>query len=57
MKPHIAYLACFAKYRLFWIFEKVQPFLKPHILFYGNGLAISHGLPDITHIKVNWLMS
>ena len=27
--------------------------LKPHILFYSNGLAILHGFPDITHVKVN----
>ena len=26
---------------------------KPHILFCINGLAIWHGFPDITHIKVN----
>ena len=25
--------------------------LKPHILFYSNGLAIWHGFRDITHIK------
>ena len=24
-----------------------------HILFYSNGLAIYHGLPNIGHIKVN----
>ena len=27
--------------------------LKPHILFYSNGLAIWHSFPDIIHIKVN----
>ena len=27
--------------------------LKLHILFYSNGLAIWHGFPHITHIKVN----
>ena len=29
------------------------PHLKPHILFYSNGLAIWYDFPDITHIKVN----
>ena len=24
-----------------------------HIMFYSNGVAIWHGFPDITHIKVN----
>ena len=27
--------------------------MKPHIFFFNNGLAIWHGFPDITHIKVN----
>ena len=27
--------------------------LKLYILFYGDGLAIWHGFPDITHIYVN----
>ena len=27
--------------------------LKPHILFYSNGLATLNGLPDIRHIKLN----
>ena len=26
-------------------------FLKPHILFYSNGLVIWHSLPNIVHIK------
>ena len=29
------------------------PYLKLHILFYSNGLAIWSGFPDITHIKKN----
>ena len=29
------------------------PPLKPHILFYSNGLAICHGLPYTGHVKVN----
>ena len=28
--------------------------MKPHILFYGNGLAIWQGLSDIRHIKVDY---
>ena len=34
---------------------RASPFLKPHILFYNNSsdLAIRHGFPVITHIKVN----
>ena len=27
--------------------------LKPHILFHSNGVAIWHGLPDITYINAN----
>ena len=27
--------------------------LKSHILFYSNGPAISHGLPNISNVKVN----
>ena len=27
--------------------------LKPHILFYSNGLASWHNCPDITHMTVN----
>ena len=30
------------------------PYVKPHILFCSNGLAIWHGLSDIKHIKVNY---
>ena len=33
-------------------FLRVYPYLKPHILFYSNGLAICYGLSDITHIEV-----
>ena len=29
----------------------VYPYLKLHILFYSNGLAILSGFPDITHIR------
>ena len=34
---------------------KPYPFMKPHILFYSNGLGIWHGFSKkyITHIKVN----
>ena len=39
-------------------FDRVDTFqgilLKPHILFYSNGLAIWHGLPDIKQIKVHY---
>ena len=35
------------------IFLKMHPHLKSHILFYSNGLAILHGLPNIGHVKVN----
>ena len=34
-------------------FLSVNPFIKSHILLYGNSLAIWHGFPDITHIEVN----
>ena len=34
-------------------FFKMHPLLKSHILFYSNGLAIQHGLPDIRPIEVN----
>ena len=34
-------------------FFKMHPPLKSHILFYSNGLAIQHGLPDIRPIEVN----
>ena len=37
-----------------WKFFRAYPSLKPHILFYSNGLAIWHGLPDIRHIKINY---
>ena len=33
------------------IFFMVYPYLKLHILFNSNGLAIWSGFPDITHIK------
>ena len=32
---------------------KRHPLSKRHILFYSNGLAIKHGLPDIRPIEVN----
>ena len=28
--------------------------MKPHIFFYCNGLAIWHGVQDISHINVNY---
>ena len=31
----------------------MHPILKSHILFYSNGLAIYHGLPNNGHVKVN----
>ena len=31
----------------------MHPHLKTHILFYGNGLAIQHGLLNIGHVTVN----
>ena len=34
-------------------FYRAYSSMKPHILFYRNGLAIWHGFPDITHIKNN----
>ena len=34
-------------------FFKAYTSLKPHILFYSNGLPIWHGFPDITHIEIN----
>ena len=34
--------------------SRPYPSLKPHILFYCNGLVIWHGLPDIKHNKVNY---
>ena len=34
-------------------FFKMHPLLKSHILFYSNGLAILHGLPNNGHVKVN----
>ena len=33
--------------------EKQCLSLKPHILFYSNGLAIRYDFLDIMHIKVN----
>ena len=32
---------------------RAYPYLKPHILFCSNGLAIWHGVSDIRDIKVN----
>ena len=32
-------------------FIRLHP--RPHILFYSNGLAIYHGLPDIRPIHIN----
>ena len=39
----------------FYIVKNFQmhPLLKRHILFYSNGLAIYHGLPDTRPIEVN----
>ena len=34
-------------------FFKMHPHLESHILFYSNGLAIWHGLPNNGHVKVN----
>ena len=35
-------------------FFRMHPLLKSNIfLFYSNGLAIEHGLPDNGHVKVN----
>ena len=35
----------------------VYPYLKLHILFYSNGLAIWSGFPDIMHLKKKqWLI-
>ena len=31
----------------------MHPLLKSHILFYSNGLAIKHGLPNNGHVNVN----
>ena len=31
----------------------MHPHLKSHISFYGNGLAIQHGLLNIGHVTVN----
>ena len=41
--------------RPFWIWSsfRAYPYQKPHILFNGNGPAIWHGSPDISHNKVN----
>ena len=33
---------------------RAYPYLKPHISFCSNGLAIWHGLSDIRHIKVSY---
>ena len=32
---------------------EIYPFLKLHILLYSNDLAIWHGLPNISNIKIN----
>ena len=46
------------KSAIFNLFElksfRAYGYLKPHILFYNNGLAIWHGLPNIRHIEVNY---
>ena len=34
-------------------FSSAYLYLKPHIWFYSNGLAIWHGLQDIRHMKGN----
>ena len=34
-------------------FLRVYPWLKPHILFSSNHLAIWHSFPDINHLNVN----
>ena len=34
-------------------FFRAYPYLKPHIVFYSNDLAIWHGLPDISNNKIN----
>ena len=34
-------------------FFRMHSLLKSHILFYSNGLAIQHGLPDIRPVEVN----
>ena len=31
----------------------MHPLPKSHILFYSNGLAVWHGLPNNGHVKVN----
>ena len=36
-----------------WGVFKRHPLPRRHILFYSNGLAIQHGLPDIRPIEVN----
>ena len=35
------------------MFFRAHSPLKPHILFYSNGLATWYGFPDITHFKVD----
>ena len=35
-------------------FFSAYPYVKPHILFYGNGLTIWQGLQDIKHMKGNF---
>ena len=34
-------------------FFKMHPQLKSHISLFSNGPAIQHGLPNISHVKVN----
>ena len=51
------YLARFVRYQAILNLIKLKiyrayPYLKPHILFCSNGLAIWHRLSDIRHIKV-----
>ena len=43
-------MVCHFEFYRVEIFQAIYPSLKQHILFYSNGLAIWHGLPDIRHI-------
>ena len=36
------------------VFFRAYPHPKLHILFFSDGLAIWHGLPDNRNIKVNY---
>ena len=42
-----AHLFCRIKFK----FLRAYTYLKPHIFFNSNGLAIGSGFPDITHMK------